>query len=169
MGHAHDHRLHAVVGSCVQQFVQQRNHRLGPVEPEPLLSQVLGLQELFEGLRVVQLGYDPGPLLGAHRLWFDLDPGLHPPFFHGLLNVHVLDPDRATVRVAQEAEHRAKAHLVFSTEPSDCELPLQIPDREPVGDRVQLWMDTRWLHSQWIEIRDQMTASAVHVDQLKNA
>ncbi len=47
-------------------------------------------------------------------------------------------------------------------------LAVQIPDGQPVGRRVQLGV-MGWLRAQRIEIRDQMPAHAVRVDQLDHA
>ena len=71
-----------------------------------------------------------------------LDPLLDPLLLVGLLDVHVLDADRARVRVAQHAEDVAQRHRRRSEAPgaeaADRELAVEVPDREVVVRDVEL-------------------------------
>ena len=109
MGHA-EHGLGLPGhGGGVDHGVEQRHGRLGPLQAEPLLADVLGLEELLERLGGVQAIEDPALLLGAELGGDAFDVVLDPPLLVGLLDVHVLDADGPAVGVAQHAEDVAEA------------------------------------------------------------
>ena len=54
MRHADDGFFHAVVDGRVEQEVEHRDERLGALEAEALLAQVLRVQEPLEGLGRVE-------------------------------------------------------------------------------------------------------------------
>ena len=145
------------------------------LETEPLLAQVLGAEELLERLGAVQLLEDV-PLvvdgqLGVGALDLLLDPALLGRF----LDVHVLDADGAAVGVAQDVQDLAEGH---PADPADHgvdadltageELPVEVPDGEAVGRRVELGVHLRWLGGQRIEVGDQVTPHAMHVDERRH-
>ena len=97
-----------VVGRRLEDGVEDRDGRLGALEPEPLLPDVLRGEELLERLRRVEPLEDVALVveveLGRHALDLLLDPAL----LVRVLDVHVLDADRAAVRVAQDVEDVAE-------------------------------------------------------------
>ena len=106
--------------------VEHRDERLGAFEAEALLPEVLRVQEALERLGRVQPLEDaallaPASASAAAPSTCVLDPLL----LVGLLDVHVLDADRARVRVAQHAEDVAQRHRLAA------ELPAPRP---PVGN-----------------------------------
>ncbi len=101
--HADDDLVQFVRRRGVQHRVQQRHHGFGALQREPLLPDVLGLQERLERLGRVELRQDV-LLLGRLGLGVRLlDPLLQPFALVGFEDVHVLDADRAAVGVAQHA------------------------------------------------------------------
>ncbi len=94
-----------------------------------------------------------------------LDPGLDPGPLVGLLDVHVLDADRAAVRVAQHAEDLPQLHQRPAAEAAGRELALQIPQGEAVLVDVQVGV-LALLVLQRVGVRHQVTAHPVGVDQL---
>ena len=80
--------------------------------------------------------------------------------------MHVLDADRAAVRVAEHAEQIAERQLVVAADAVGEELAIEIPDREAVRGRVELDRRVRLLPVQRVEVGDQVTAHAVDADQL---
>ena len=70
------------------------------------------------------------------------------------------------VRVAQHAEEIPQTHLVDAADTVGEELAVEVPDREAVGGWVELARGEWLLPSQRIEVGDQVTADAVHPDQL---
>ena len=103
-------------------------------------------------------------LVGCSLLALDL--GLDPDLFVGVLDVHVLDADRAAVRVAQHTEQVAEAHLVDAADAVGEELAVEVPDREPVRGGVELDRRVWFLPAQRVEVGDQVAADAVHTDEL---
>ena len=94
-----------------------------------------------------------------------LDLGLDPALLLGVLDVHVLDADRAAVRVAQHAEQVAERHAVLAGDAAGEELPLEVPDRQPVRQRVELLGHDRLLPAERVEVGDEVAADAVDADQ----
>ena len=54
---------------------------------------------------------------------------------------------------------------VAPRQPVGHELARQVPDGEPVGQRVELGVDVRRLRVERVEVRDQVPADPVHVDE----
>ena len=80
---------------------------------------------------------------GSDRL---LDLLLDPPLLGRVGDVHVLDADRPAVGIAQDTEDVAQLHLldrpadrgVDAVAVAGQELPVEVPDGEAVGGRVEL-------------------------------
>ena len=94
-----------------------------------------------------------------------LDLGLDPALLLGVLDVHVLDADRAAVGVAQHAEQVAELHLLDAADAAGEELAVEVPDRQPVRRRVELLGHHRLLPAQRVEVGDEVAADAVDADQ----
>ena len=165
VGHADHRRIETGVGGHRQDLVEDRDRRLGALQAEPLGADVLGGEELLERLgRVESLDDALLALLGDGRLHaFDLR--LDPALLGGLLDVHVLDADRAAVRIAQHAEQIAELHLLVAADATGEELAVEVPDRQAVCGRIELVGHLRLLPAQRIEIGDEVAAHAVHADQ----
>ncbi len=94
-----------------------------------------------------------------------LDLGLDPPLLLGVLDVHVLDADRAAVGVAQHAEERSELHLLGAGDAAGEEFPVEVPDRQPVRQWIELLGHRRLFPLQRIEVGDEVTAHAIDADQ----
>src|SRR5205807_443477 len=69
------------------------------------------------------------------------------------------------------AHHRddlAQRHALAALEPSGPELPIQVPDRQAVGVQIELRMVGDLARAEGIDVRDQVSADAVRVDQLED-
>ena len=102
---------------------------------------------------------------GVRLLVRHLDPLLQPGTLLGLGDVHVLDADRAAVRVAQHAEHVAQLHPLLAGEPADGELAVEVPQGEAVGEHVEVGVAALAV-VQRVGVGHQVPAGAVGVDQL---
>ena len=110
VGHADADLVELVGRGGLADLVEERDRGLAALEAETLLADELGLQERLEGLGLVELLQD-AQLLLARRLGVrTLDALLEPGALVGLLDVHVLEADRAGVGVAQDAEDLAQLH-----------------------------------------------------------
>ena len=165
MGHADHGRIEAGVGGRREDLVEDRDRRLGALEAEPLRADVLRGEELLERLGGVQPLEDAVLGVLVERRVGTLDLGLDPALLLGVLDVHVLDADRAAVRVAQHAEQVAERHLLRAGDATGEELAVEVPDRQPVRRRVELLGHRRLLPLQRIEVGDQVAADAVDADQ----
>ena len=175
MRHAEHRGVETVVGGLFQDGVEDRDEGLGPLEPEALLAQVLGAQELLERLGGVQPVQDVALVLDGELGGSAFDLLLDPALLLGLLDVHVLDAHRAAVRVAQDVEQLAErqtpcaAHCrVDADVATGEELAVQVPDGQAVGGRIQLGVHLGRLRRQRIEVGDQVAADPVHVDQRRD-
>ncbi len=102
-------------------------------------------------------------LVERARLAFDVL--LDPPLLLGILNVHVLDGQGAAVGVAQDVEDLVERGHVAPGQAVGHEGAGQVPDGEPVGQRVELGVDVRRLGVERVEVGDQVPAHPVHVDE----
>ena len=98
------------VGRRLEDGVEDRDGRLGALEPEALLAHVLGGEELLEGLGRVEPLEDVALVVGVELGDDALDLLLDPALLLGVLDVHVLDADGAAVGVAQHVEDVAERH-----------------------------------------------------------
>ena len=94
-----------------------------------------------------------------------LDPVLDPLALLGVLDVHVLDADRAAVGVAQDAEDVAQLHERLAAEAAGRELAVEVPQRQAVGDDVEVGV-AALVVLQRVGVGHQVAAHAVGVDQL---
>ena len=163
--HADGGAVEARAGGALQDLVEQRNEGLAALEAEALLADVLGLQERLERLGLVELVEDAQLLIVARLLVLDLDVVLEPLALARVLDVHVLDADRAAVRVAEHAEDVAELHQASSAEAPRDELAVEVPEGEAVV--LDLEVGVRALHVlERVGVGHEVAADAVGVDEL---
>ena len=164
VGHADHARLEPGVGGRREDLVEDRDRRLGALEPEALGADVLRGEELLERLGGVEPLEDAALAVLVELDVAPLDLGLDPALLLGVLDVHVLDADGAAVRVAQHAEQLAELHLLDAADAAGEELAVEVPDRQPVRERVELGRHDRLFPVQRVEVGDQVTAHPVDAD-----
>ena len=123
------------------------------------------MQESLKGLGLVQLVQHPQLLIAVGLHVRNLDSLLDPLALIGILQVHVFDADGAGVGVAQHAKNLPKFHQGATAEASGGELPVQIPQRQPVAEHVEVGMGTL-LVLQRIGVGHQVPSDPVGVDDL---
>ena len=142
------------------------DRRLAALEAEALLADVLGLQERLERLGLVELAEDAQLLVVAGLLctWL-LDVLLEPAPLRRVLDVHVLDADRAAVRVAQDAEDVAQQRGALAAEAAGDELAVEVPEGQAVAGDVEVGV--RALHVlERVDVGHEVAAHAERVDEL---
>ena len=146
-----------------------------PSSPKRFWPRYFVPEELLERLGGVEPVQDVALVLDGQLGGSALDLLLDPALLLGLLDVHVLDADRAAVRVAQDVQQvaerqaaRAADRGVDADVAAGEELAVQVPDGQAVGGRVELGVHLRRLGRQRVEVRDQVPAHAVHVDQRRH-
>ncbi len=144
------------------------NDGLGALEAEPLLPDVLRLQERLEGLGNVQPTKDVQLLLAGGRLVIDLDVSLDPGPLFGVGDVHVLDADPTAIRVAQYAEDVAQAHQLDAGEAVDREFAIEVPQRQAVPGDVEVGVGADRVLER-VGVGHQVAVRTVGVDQLDDA
>ena len=107
-------------------------------------------------------------LFAAGLVVGDLDAILDPPPLIGILNVHVLDADAAGVGVAQHAEDLAQLHQRATGEATRGELAVEIPQREPMGEDVEIGVHAL-LVLERVGVGHQVAAHAEGVEDLLHA
>lgn len=168
MGHADDDLVEAGLGGGVDDRVEQRDDGLAALQREPLLADVLGLQEGLERLGGVQPAQDAQlllalGLLGARALHAVLEPLA----LLRVLDVHELDAGGAAVRLAQHTEDVAELHQRLVGETADREVPLQVPQGEAVLGDVQVGVLALAV-LQRVGVGHDVAADPVGVDQLED-
>jgi len=138
------------------------------LEAEALLTDVLGLQEGLERLSLIELAQDPHLLVVRGLLVGLLQALLEPAALLRLLDVHVLDADRAAVGVAQHAEDLAQQHRAPAAEAAGDELAVEIPEGQPVARDVEVGVAALAV-LEGVDVGHQVAAHAVGVDQLVHA
>jgi hypothetical protein len=104
----------------------------------------------------------------ARLLVLDLDVVLEPLALARVLDVHVLDADRAAVRVAEHAEDVAELHRALAAEAARDELAVEVPEGEAVA--LDLEVGVRALHVlERVDVGHEVAAHAVGVDELLHA
>ena len=171
MRHADGDLVHALRGHRLDHRVQRRNGDLAAFQPEPLGGDVALLAEHLEAFGLGELLEHAALFLrtecGAPRR--ALDPALDPGFLVGILDVHELDADRATIGVAQDLHDLAQGRGLAAEHVVDEDRLVEVGVGEAVGKRVQLGMRRRNGQPEWIEPRLQMAAHAVGPDQHQGA
>src|SRR5690606_14006096 len=118
-------------GRALQDLIEQRDQRLAALEGEALLADELRLQERLECLGLVELAQH-AQLLGVARLLvLDFELLLEPTTLLRILDVHVLDAERAAIGVAQHAEDVAELHHALAAEATRDELAVEEIGRAP--------------------------------------
>ena len=125
----------------VQDAVEQRDQRLGALEREALVADVLRVQEAARRSRrrsasracaSARRRRAPGSCASTPSA-AAATPAL------GVGDVHVLDADRAAVGLAQHVEDLAQRRAVpLARETAGDELAVEVPEREAVGRRVEV-------------------------------
>ena len=165
--HAHHDLLHAGVGRRVEQEVEHRDQRLRAFEAEALLPEELRVQEALERLGRVQRGEDarasrrrsastctPSTCCWIHAFWSGSWMCMY------------------STPIVREYASRSTPRMSRS-------FIARLPARPPVGNsrsRSQIvrpqWIGSssswvsRLLQPERVEVRDQVAAHAVHVDEL---
>ena len=154
------------LGRLVQDGVEQGDGRLRAFETEALLAHVAGVQEALEGLGGVQALEDVTLLLGRTRA------GRRPRRGAGSIASRP-DPRCACTRCRWSGSRRrarcrgaARGAARLPAEPLDDKAPVEVEDREAVGQRVELGVKGRGRRPERVEVGDEVAADPVHVDEL---
>jgi hypothetical protein len=75
----------------------------------------------------------------------------------------------AAVRATNSVDDLAQRHRLESDESAGRPFAIEIPDRQAIRLDVEFRMMMQWYRMQWIDVRDEMTAYAVRVDQFEDA
>ena len=127
------------------------------------------MQESLEDFRFAQRLQHAMLILDAQCRTDSLDSFLDPFLLLGVHDVAVLDARRATVRLAQYRKDLLQGRLSATRESVDHEGALEVPHRQAVVRDVQFRMQGRRVAVERIEVRVQVSADSVHVDQLLHA
>ncbi len=168
VGHSHDHPFHVSRRRVLQKDVEHRDQALRAFQAETLVAHVFRMEEPLEGLRRVEALQDVALVVLFDLPRNALDPLLDPPFLIGVLDVHVLDPDRLAVRVPEEVEDLPERLGATAREIVDVELAVEVPHRKPVVPGVELAVGQNLLRAEWVDVRQQVPTDPVHVDEPKD-
>ena len=171
VGHA-DHDLVDAAGRRVlDQPIEQRNRRLAALDRVAALSQELRAEEALELFGRDELHEDALADVGGQGLGGGRggDVRADPVFFFRARDVAVFGADLAAVHAAHERDDVAQGHPVSALEPARVEIAVEIPDRQPVGRKLELGMLGDHAGAERIDVGEQMAPHAVRVDELEDA
>ena len=168
MRHADHDLVQVLAGGLVQHGVEQGDDGLGTFEREPLLPDVLGLQERLERFGGIELAQNVLLLRHSRFDVLGLDALFQPLLLFGVQDVGVLDTDVPAVGIPKQAEDVAQLLVFRAAEAVDLEHPVQVPQRQPVGDHFQVGVTAEpgVVQPKWIDVGHQMPTVAVSRDQL---
>ena len=150
--------------------IEHRYQGLEPFKGEALVADVLGVKKTLERLGGVEHrertalagGVQPPGRVRA------LDPPLDPRLLVRLLDEHVLDAERAAVRLAEDAQDLAQRGALVAADIEGVELPVEVPEREAVPFELKLRVG-RDLGRKGVDVGHQVAADPVHVDERQHA
>ena len=151
-------------------LVEQRDEALAPLEREPLLPRVAGVQELLEPARRDDPPEELTLLLGGERgpPACPLQALLHPPFRPGAGEVGQLGADVGAVAGVEDVHELAQGELRRAEQRVGGELPIEVRLREPVHLRVDVGgagAAVDLVHVEGVDVRDAEPAVAVGADE----
>ena len=106
--------------------------------------------------------------VGGGGLVRALDALLDPCALLGVLDVHVLDADRARVGVVQAREDVTQQHLVRVAEAAGGEGAIQVPHAQAVGRKIEVGVATHAV-GQRVGVGREVAARTVGVDEFRDA
>ena len=168
MRHADGDLVDAGARGVGQDVVEQRNQGLATLEGEALLAHELRLEELLERLGADEGAQDVALRVGGGGLVRALDALLDPRALLGVLDVHVLDANRACVGVVQAREDVAQQHLVGVAETTGGEGAIQVPHAQAVGRQIEVGVATHAV-GQRVGVGGEVATRTVGVDELRDA
>ena len=172
VGHADDDLVELRIRSAVDSGIHQWDQRLRALQGEALLADVLSLQEVLEGLSGVQLLQDVLLLGGGELRLAALDVLLQPQALVLIHDVRVLVADLAGVGLTQGVEHLAQGHGLATIEATNVKGAVEIPQGQAVRFDVQVGVIRHWQTRldpvQRVDVRDEVTAGAVGLDELRD-
>jgi len=139
VGHPQYDLLHARVRTVVQEIGEGGHHHFRPFGGETLLAQVPGMEELFEKTRPAELLPDPPPgfSIEDRPISSGFHPVLEPSTLVGVLQVHVLDPDRAAVGFPEHPQDLFQRGLLHARKMRGKEDPFEVLVAQAHTVRVQ--------------------------------
>ena len=144
---------------------------LGPLDPEAFLAHVLGVQKSLQRLGRVQPIQNVQFLYQPHRGAYPLHLLLYPLLLIGILDMHVLHAHRPAVGIAEYVQDLSQRHLAVGLAHVDAaqaggeELPIEVPDGQAIGGRVELGMHLGLVGRKRVEVGDEVAPHPVHVDE----
>ena len=79
--------------------------------------------------------------------------------------MHVLDADRAAIRISQVTEDLAQRGFGDTTDATGQELAVQVPDGQSIGGGVEFGRHLGLVPAQRVEVGDQVSAHTVHANE----
>uniref|UniRef100_A0A6J7P5N2 Unannotated protein n=1 Tax=freshwater metagenome TaxID=449393 RepID=A0A6J7P5N2_9ZZZZ len=168
VGHADDGALEVLLGGRGQDAVEHRDGGLAALEAEPLGANVLGGEEpLVRVGRREALG-EPALFVTRELGGYTLETGLDPLLLVQIMDVHVLNADRAAVGVAEHLEQFPQLHPVLAGNTADEKLTLEVPDAQPIVLRIHLVEQARFFPAQRVEVGHEVPTDAVRADKARD-
>ncbi|GBE24473.1 hypothetical protein BMS3Bbin02_00745 [bacterium BMS3Bbin02] len=168
MCHSDRHVHHACLGGFGQECVEQCNGGFTTLKTEPFGTQEFRMEESLERLGLVQFLKNPQLLITGRTRLFAFQMVLYPDLLCRFMNVHVFDSGSATVRVSEQTKDVSELHVCTVRKPAGSEVAIKIPNSEAVREGVELGVNVRWFLAQGVEVCNEVTAAAVHVDELED-
>ncbi len=169
MRHADDHLLNAGSTRALDEVIEEHDERLGSLEREALLTDVLGVQVALEALGRRQLSEDVALLLGAEALGESpvLELRLQPQPLLGIRHMREFRPDVAAVDVLELRQDVPKLHAPRHRlrGAAGHELGVEVPRREAEVIEVEHPRARARRECERVDRRDEVPAIDPHLDE----
>ena len=170
MRHAHHHLLDAERAALLDHRREDRDQRVGAFERETLRGRVAELEELLEALGGDQRVEHPGALLRRQLgiVRGRLHALLQPDALGSILELHVLDADRAAVRFAKPRDQLVQRRARAAAKAAALDDPVEVGRRETELRRLEQRVAGRRGRER-VQVCDEVPELAIGVDEIEDA
>jgi hypothetical protein len=165
MRHADDDLVEAELAATLDDLLERRHHRFAAVEPEALGAGIFHVEEALEALGLDELLQDRRLALGCELDLPAFDAILKPGALLGVGDMHVLNPDMATISALQDVEHLTQRAEFEAECAADIDGTVVIGLGEAVGLGLELGVLAAGDELERVELGGEMAARAIVADQ----
>ncbi len=169
VSHAHKYFLNLSFSNLLQHGMNHGNHGIRTFKREALMADILLVQKLFEGHRLVKLVQNSNLILLVkfRRVGRRLHSLTQPFSLVKIKQVHEFGTYLAAVGIPEQLDDFTQRGGFIASESAAVKLTVQIPEGKPVVFKIKFGTVARFV-AQRVEVGKYVPAGAVHVDKPHN-